>query len=78
MMAGGSLRDTNLIHTLWAYLQSGQNAASTAATLKIHRNTLLGRLNSLEEIFNIHFNCLEEKTRQILYFSCFIAENVQN
>jgi hypothetical protein len=76
MMDGGKPRDANLIHTLWVYLQSGQNVAATAVALRVHRNTLLGRLSSLEGIFNIRFNALDENTLQILYFSCFIAEKL--
>lgn len=45
----------NLAETLYQYLLNG-NTAATAAAMFIHRNTLLYRLNQINEIVNIDYN----------------------
>lgn len=42
--------DSELVETLFAYLQNGGNTARTALLLSIHKNTLLYRLGRIHEI----------------------------
>lgn len=42
--------DSELVETLFAYMQNGCNTARTAALLSLHKNTLLYRLGRIKEI----------------------------
>lgn len=42
--------DSELVETLFAYIQNASNTARTADLLSIHKNTLLYRLNRIKEI----------------------------
>lgn len=44
--------DSELVETLFAFMQNGCNTAKTAALLSLHKNTLLYRLNRIKEITN--------------------------
>ncbi len=43
-------KDTNLLHTLETYLECGGSITTTASELKIHRNTLLQRIDRLQSL----------------------------
>ena len=42
--------DSELLETLFAYMQNGCNTARTAALLNLHKNTLLYRMNRIKEL----------------------------
>lgn len=43
---------SELLHTLYTYLEHNKNLLKTAKTLFIHRNTLIYRLNTIEKLLN--------------------------
>ncbi|MCD8241606.1 MAG: helix-turn-helix domain-containing protein [Lachnospiraceae bacterium] len=50
---------TEFFPTLKCYLRNMKSTAATAKELHIHRNTLLYRINQMEELFHISFNDYE-------------------
>lgn len=44
--------DSELVETLFAFMQNGCNTAKTAALLSLHKNTLLYRLNRIKDVTN--------------------------
>ncbi|MDO5409582.1 MAG: PucR family transcriptional regulator ligand-binding domain-containing protein [Lachnospiraceae bacterium] len=46
--------DSNLSETLHQYFQNGMNIAKTAKTLYIHRNTMIYRMEQIQEIINFN------------------------
>ncbi len=44
--------DSELLETLFAFMQNGCNTARTSALLNLHKNTLLYRLNRIKELTN--------------------------
>lgn len=58
---------TNLLGTLRAYLNCGQNATTTAAELYIHRNTLYQRMMRIESM--IQANLTDPSTRLYMQIS---------
>ena len=63
---------TNLLMTLRAYLQCGQNATTTAAELYIHRNTLYQRMTKIESL--IQGNLSDPSTRLYMQISFSIMD----
>ena len=57
---------SSLVHTLRTYLLCGCNSTDTAQNLKIHRNTLLHRLNKIQEITN-----MDSSTPSSAIYLCF-------
>jgi hypothetical protein len=49
----GSTASADLLDTLRAYLQAGQNAKEAARTLHVHRNTLLYRLRRIRALLGV-------------------------
>ena len=66
--------ELELIHTLEVYLQHGRSISATASKLYLHRNSLLNRIHSIEKLISINLDTLDEKTTEMLYFSCFIIK----
>ena len=56
-------RRTNgdLVRTLDAYLQHGGALAEAAATLTVHRNTLLYRIGRIEEITHLDLKDMDQR-----------------
>ncbi len=59
--------NSDLIQTLKAYLLHSCNTTDTAQALNIHRNTLIHRINKIENI--IHLNLSSDKTVEMLQFA---------
>jgi sugar diacid utilization regulator len=50
MVRYDELNQTELVHTLWAYLDSNCNMNATAATIFTHRHTVMHRLERIHEL----------------------------
>lgn len=70
------IKGKELIQTLYIYLLSGRNASSTAKLLHVHRNTLVYRLNTLNQFLNDDLNNLDENSMLILFISCLIIKKI--
>ena len=64
----------NLAETLYQYLLNG-TTATTAAAMFIHRNTLLYRLNLINEIVNIDYNDPIQRLYLILSYEMMRSSN---
>lgn len=62
------------IYDLKHYLLNGRNIAETARTLNLHRNTLIYRLQKIEESLQLSLDYLNENMRLYLLLSCMICE----
>ena len=65
------------VHSLQTYLINGRNTTATAARLFIHRNTLLYRLERIEEILEIDLESADEQMLFMMYLSCLIANHIK-
>lgn len=66
--------DQVLVPCLQSFLVNGRSIAHAAKALQLHRNTLIYRLQRLEEILGIHFEYLENDEIMGLLMSCYIVE----
>ncbi|WKY45224.1 helix-turn-helix domain-containing protein [Eubacteriaceae bacterium ES2] len=69
--------DPNQVHllkTLSAFLINGRNLTLTANALKIHRNTLLYRLDKLSELLEINLREVDQTMLFYLLMSCVLVE----
>ncbi|WP_368292640.1 PucR family transcriptional regulator [Dehalobacter sp. TBBPA1] len=64
-----------LLTTLRSYLLSGCNISQTAKNLYIHRNTLMYRINRIEDILETDLREINEEQFLILYITCLILTN---
>jgi hypothetical protein len=64
-----------LSRTLAAYLQNSCNATRTAKALYVHRNTLLGRLNRIEELLGGSLD--DDNLRMTCAFSAAVATYIE-
>lgn len=64
--------NTEYVKTLFAYMICGQNFTDASAMLKLHRNTLIYRINNIQKMSEIDLNDLE--TKKLLLLSLFILE----
>lgn len=67
-----SQHNTDYFNTLKVFLENERNIALTAEDLKIHRNTLIYRINRLEELY--HLDLEQAKSRNRLMLSYHIIE----
>lgn len=58
-----------LFHTLWMFLQHNGNLASTAEALFVHRNTLIKRMEKIEEVLNCSLKSADVRNT---YYNCFV------
>ena len=65
-------RGTNLVQTLYVYVQQGGNVAATAETLFLHRNSVLYRLQRIEEVGGIQIR--DAKVRGLLFTAFALAD----
>lgn len=68
--------DQILISCLKSYLTNGRSIAHAAQALDMHRNTLIYRLERLEEILEVHFEYLTDDEIMGLLMSCYIVDGV--
>lgn len=68
--------DQILISCLKSYLTNGRSIAHAAQALNMHRNTLIYRLERLEEILEVHFEYLTDDEIMGLIMSCYIVDEV--
>lgn len=61
-----------LLLCLQTFVINGKNITATAKDLNIHRHTVVYRLNNINKITGIDFECLNEDAMFQLYFSCKI------
>lgn len=74
-LVSGQTANEDLFRTLCAYLDSGHHAARAATVLGIHRNTVLYRLRSIEELTGLpleHPDQLSPSELQHLKLSCIL------
>ncbi len=64
-----------LIHILRVYLECGRNIAMTARRLYIHRNTLLYRLEKLDEFLDVRLNEIDHDEAFMYLLTCMILES---
>nr|MCR5100963.1 helix-turn-helix domain-containing protein [Butyrivibrio sp.] len=66
----------NLLTVLCGYLQNGQNTGLTAQALFMHRNTVINKLNKIEEVLGHKLDY--EKDNFLFLISCMIIEYQNN
>lgn len=64
--------ERELFNTLCRYLQNGMHPSETARDLHLHRNTLLHRLERVQEILQLDLSQLDEDEQDFLRISCEI------
>ncbi|MCM1027504.1 MAG: helix-turn-helix domain-containing protein [Roseburia sp.] len=62
----------NLLDVLFAYLSCAQNLSLTSQMLYMHRNTVLNKLNKIEEF--LHHKPFSEKDHFLMLLSCMIVK----
>ena len=65
-------RGTDLVNTLYVYVQQGGNIAATAETLFLHRNSVLYRLQRIEEVGGIQVR--DANVRGVLFTAFALAD----
>lgn len=68
--------DQILLQCLKSYLTNGRSIAHAAQALNMHRNTLIYRLERLEEILEVHFEYLTDNEIMGLLMSCYIVNAI--
>ncbi|MDR0294269.1 MAG: helix-turn-helix domain-containing protein [Oscillospiraceae bacterium] len=63
----------NLIHCLYHYFLNGKNISAAADALRIHRNTLIYRLNKVQEILNLDIRQPSPEQSFLFIMSCLIV-----
>lgn len=63
---------SQLRDVLYYYLKNGCNVAKTAQTLYMHRNTVLNKLNKIQEL--VHLELEDGSIQQQLMFSCQLVK----
>lgn len=66
--------NTDFIKCLRTYLVNGCNISQTGKDLFMHRNTLVYRLEKIQQILEIDVQELQERERMQLWFSCMLCE----
>lgn len=67
---------SDLMHLLYYYLLNGRNVTKTAQMLYMHRNTVLNKLNKINEIINLPLD--DGNIQQRLLFSCQVVNYYQD
>ena len=57
-----------MAETVWCYLKNGCNLSATADELSIHKNTMLYRLNRIEDLLEIDLNDFHTRLSLALSF----------
>ncbi|MCR4904032.1 MAG: helix-turn-helix domain-containing protein [Butyrivibrio sp.] len=66
----------NLLNVMFEYLLSGQNTNITAKTLYMHRNTVINKLNKIEEVLEHKLDY--EKDHYLFLISCMVMNYQHN
>lgn len=64
----------DFIRSLRVFLMHGKNYSEAATELHVHRNTLIYRIERMEQYLEIDFHAANEQTLFQLYLSCLICE----
>ena len=62
--------NNNLRDILYSYLKNDRNLIKTAADTYMHRNTIINKINRVQELVNLDLE--DDELRQRLLFSCQI------
>ena len=60
LMEHDRIHDSDLMNTLFGYLQNGQSTARASAQLSLHKNTLLYRLGTIRKILGCDLSSGED------------------
>lgn len=71
-------QEKELLRNLLIYLLHGRNLSSAAKALKLHRNTLIYRIDKIAHRLKLDFNALSENDLFSLIFSCIVAEDLDD
>lgn len=66
---------TNHLALFWFYLRSGCSASDTAQQLHIHRNTVIYRINKIQERFDFDLRSATARDRMVFDFKMFFLTN---
>ncbi len=68
--------DRALVECLRVYLLNGRSISATVRALDLHRNTVIYRIQRLQEILNIQFDDMPEESLFSLMLSCLIVQGI--
>lgn len=68
-------RGEEFVHSLRLYLINGRSLTHAANALYVHRNTLIYRIEKIEEMLGIDLSDADEDQLLYLYFSCLVVEH---
>lgn len=63
---------TNLVELLYTYLKLGGNLSQTARAMHYHRNTVMNKIDKIEELTGISLN--DSHWQTVLMFSCMVYQ----
>ena len=63
-----------LTPVLCSYLLNGRNLADTARALKLHRNTVVYRVEKLAALLQVDFHALSEEQAFSYLFTCLLLK----
>ena len=67
--------DDMLVECLYTFLLNGRSIADTARAMYLHRNTLIYRLEKIENILGVELKALSNEELLPLLVSCFLLRN---
>lgn len=70
----GGESEKELVRSLRLYLLNGRNISRTADKLNIHRNTLMYRLQRLEDLLGLNLKEIDEQEFLNLYLTCLTGD----
>lgn len=70
----GKDSDRFLVECLRVYLLNGRNLADTARALKLHRNTVVYRVEKLAALLHVDFHALSEEQAFSYLFTCLLLK----
>ena len=65
--------DQALVECLYEYLLNGCSISATVRSMNLHRNTLIYRIQKLQELFSMQFDSVPAEFRFSLLVSCMIV-----
>lgn len=74
MYSDNNDKDREFVHTLYMFLLNGRNITSTAKMLKIHRNTLIYRIDRIREVLQVDFDNCSSEILLLILISCIIVK----
>jgi len=70
--------DRALVDCLYEYLLNGCSISATVRSMSLHRNTIIYRIQKLEELFSIQFDSAPAELRFSFLLSCLIVRTESN